>query len=103
MKDKDAASIEREYAQDRDKFWKVFVQAYEKVLRTGYDKDELLSCKSVECSLNGDSFDCDGMKFVKGSDDCNPGSAENCKLIGGHGTKGVIQCDGEESLKCNVA
>ena len=25
MKDKDAASIEREYAQDRDKFWKVFV------------------------------------------------------------------------------
>ena len=43
------------------------------------------------------------MKFVKGSDDCNPGSAENCKLIGGHGTKGVIQCDGEESLKCNVA
>ena len=102
MKDEDAAKIEREYAQDRAKFWKVFAQAYEKVLSTGYDKDELLSCKSVECSLSGDGFDCEGMKFAKGGDDCNPVGANDCKLIGGHGIKGVIQCDGEKSFKCDL-
>ena len=103
MKDEDAARLEREYAQDRAKFNRVFTQAYEKVLSTGYDKDELLSCKTVECSLNGDNFDCDGMKFVKGGEECNPGGANNCKLIGGHGIKGVIQCDGEGSFKCDLA
>lgn len=47
MKDEEAAKLEREYAQDKAKFWKVFAQAYEKVLSKGYDKDELLSCKVV--------------------------------------------------------
>jgi len=102
-----------EYAADQSKFHADFASAFEKVVNRGQFTDSLAQCKALNCTAGDDNelvctgdsssvtlqtdkclCQADGSNLLAPCEAAPPIHNATCKLIGGFGMRGKIECMG---------
>lgn len=101
--------VER-FACDERAFFASFAQAFTKLASRGYHAKRLQTCAPDACTLHLDTstpslekpvpkaFNCGKRTFPVDAFDCKviDGEVEKCRLVGGAGQRGLIECGSEE-------
>ena len=96
------------FADSEDVFFQGFREAWKKVINMVSNANDLQSCHDTPCSFDQgtSSYTCsDGTHELifhasDGAGQCKPPHVDDCKLIGGMGARGIIQCGGTEEHLC---